>query len=293
MKQDRQVLALGFFDGVHLGHRALLESCVELARSLKATPAALTFDVHPLRLLQGEGPGLLCTLQERERLLRQGGMERVYILPFDEKTMRMDWQDYFRMLVGEYGAVGIVCGDDHRFGYKGQGTAALLEQACLQAGIACRIVPQQALGEVRISSSHIRQLLAQGQMEETARFLGRPYSLEGVVVHGKQLGRTLGTPTANLTLPRELAQPRLGVYAARVWVDGTAFASVTNIGTRPTVSGQGITVESWLPDFQGDLYGQVLRVELRHFLRPEEKFPSLEALQKAIHADAQKVRQLL
>lgn len=293
MKQDRQVLALGFFDGVHLGHRALLESCVELARSLKATPAALTFDVHPLRLLQGEGPGLLCTLQERERLLRQGGMERVYILPFDEKTMRMDWQDYFRMLVGEYGAVGIVCGDDHRFGYKGQGTAALLEQACLQAGIACRIVPQQALGEVRISSSHIRQLLAQGQMEETARFLGRPYTLEGVVVHGKQLGRTLGTPTANLTLPRELAQPRLGVYAARVWVDGTAFASVTNIGTRPTVSGQGITVESWLPDFQGDLYGQVLRVELRHFLRPEEKFPSLEALQKAIHADAQKVRQLL
>lgn len=293
MKQDRQVLALGFFDGVHLGHRALLESCVELARSLKATPAALTFDVHPLRLLQGEGPGLLCTLQERERLLRQGGMERVYILPFDEKTMRMDWQDYFRMLVGEYGAVGIVCGDDHRFGYKGQGTAALLEQACLQAGIACRIVPQQALGEVRISSSHIRQLLAQGQMEETARFLGRPYSLEGVVVHGKQLGRTLGTPTANLTLPRELAQPRLGVYAARVWVDGTAFASVTNIGTRPTVSGQGITVESWLPDFQGDLYGQVLRVELRHFLRPEEKFPSLEALQKAIRADAQKVRQLL
>ena len=293
MKQDRQVLALGFFDGVHLGHRALLESCVELARSLKATPAALTFDVHPLRLLQGEGPGLLCTLQERERLLRQGGMERVYILPFDEKTMRMDWQDYFRMLVGEYGAVGIVCGDDHRFGYKGQGTAALLEQACLQAGIACRIVPQQALGEVRISSSHIRQLLAQGQMEETARFLGRPYTLEGVVVHGKQLGRTLGTPTANLTLPRELAQPRLGVYAARVWVDGTAFASVTNIGTRPTVSGQGITVESWLPDFQGDLYGQVLRVELRHFLRPEEKFPSLEALQKAIRADAQKVRQLL
>ena len=293
MKQDRQVLALGFFDGVHLGHRALLESCVELARSLKATPAALTFDVHPLRLLQGEGPGLLCTLQERERLLRQGGMERVYILPFDEKTMRMDWQDYFRMLVGEYGAVGIVCGDDHRFGYKGQGTAALLERACVRSGIACRIVPQQALGEVRISSSHIRQLLAQGQMEETARFLGRPYSLEGVVVHGKQLGRTLGTPTANLTLPRELAQPRLGVYAARVWVDGTAFASVTNIGTRPTVSGQGITVESWLPDFQGDLYGQVLRVELRHFLRPEEKFPSLEALQKAIHADAQKVRQLL
>ena len=293
MKQDRQVLALGFFDGVHLGHRALLESCVELARSLKATPAALTFDVHPLRLLQGEGPGLLCTLQERERLLRQGGMERVCILPFDEKTMRMDWQDYFRMLVGEYGAVGIVCGDDHRFGYKGQGTAALLEQACLQAGIACRIVPQQALGEVCISSSHIRQLLAQGQMEETARFLGRPYTLEGVVVHGKQLGRTLGTPTANLTLPRELAQPRLGVYAARVWVDGTAFASVTNIGTRPTVSGQGITVESWLPDFQGDLYGQVLRVELRHFLRPEEKFPSLEALQKAIRADAQKVRQLL
>lgn len=293
MKQDRQVLALGFFDGVHLGHRALLESCVELARSLKATPAALTFDVHPLRLLQGEGPGLLCTLRERERLLRQGGMEQVYILPFDEKTMRMDWQDYFQMLVREYGAAGIVCGDDHRFGYKGQGTAALLEQACLQAGIACRIVPQQALGEVRISSSHIRQLLAQGQMEEMARFLGRPYSLEGVVVHGKQLGRTLGTPTANLTLPRELAQPRLGVYAARVWVDGTAFASVTNIGTRPTVSGQGITVESWLPDFQGDLYGQVLRVELRHFLRPEEKFPSLEALQKAIHADAQKVRQLL
>jgi riboflavin kinase/FMN adenylyltransferase len=159
--------------------------------------------------------------------------------------------------------------------------------------IPCLVVPEQSLEGVRISSSHIRNLIEDGKMESATRFLGHPYLLTGTVVHGRQIGRKLGMPTANLVLPEGLALPKLGVYACVVQIGSQRFPAVTNIGLRPTVGGQGITVEPWILDFSGDLYGKEITLEFYYFLRPEQKFPDLTALQQQIARDGEQTRRYL
>ncbi len=287
MEKNKRVLALGFFDGVHLGHQALLEACRVLADSLGVTAAAVTFDRHPGVLVSGKAPALINTAADRERLLQQYGIDRVITLPFDEELMHTPWQDFLARLVEEYHAAGLVCGDDFRFGDRGEGSAELLKQACGQAGIPCTVIPQQSIEGVRVSSTHIRGLLEQGRMEEAVRFLGHPHILTGTVVSGRQLGRTMGIPTANLELPEGVVVPRFGVYACKVG----ANLAVTNVGTRPTVGGHHTTVEPWILDFDGDLYGKTITVEFYSFLRPEENFPSLGALRREIEKNGEQTRQ--
>ena len=202
----------------------------------------------------------------------------------------MPWQEFLRMLLTRYDAAGFVCGDDFRFGYRGQGNASLLEAYCAAENYPCSIIPEQLVDGQRISSTRIRALIEAGDMETAGTCMGRPYSLTGRVVHGHRLGRRLGIPTANLELPPELAVPRFGVYACRCYVDGQGYLAVTNIGTRPTVNGTGITVEPWLLDFEGDLYGRELRLEFYKFLRPEMKFPDLSSMQQEIHFNAAETR---
>lgn len=290
MKKEKRILALGFFDGVHLGHQALLQACRGLARELGLEAAALTFDAHPQSLTLGKAPALLNTNSDRVRLLSSQGVASVYTLRFDRQTMEMPWQDFFRLLIEDYGAAGIVCGDDFHFGARGEGDSEKLKNACATEGIPCIVVPEQALDGVRVSSSYIRQLVEKGQMEKAVKFLGHPHILTGEVVSGRKLGRTLGVPTANLLLPEGILIPKFGVYACRALVDGAEHLAVTNIGTRPTVGGHRVTVEPWILDFDGDLYGKNITLEFYKFLRPEEKFPTLEALKAAIEADAQAVR---
>jgi len=206
--------------------------------------------------------------------------------------MTMPWQDFFHLLVNTYGAAGLVCGDDFRFGYKGQGNHLLLQEACEALDMPFRAVPQQYLGGVRISSTHIRQLLLQGEMERAVEFLGHPHILSGTVVPGRQIGRTIGIPTANLSLPEALLIPRFGVYACLARVEEATYLAVTNVGTRPTVSGENVTVEPWLLDFEGQLYGKKLTLEFYKFLRPEVKFPDLESLQREIQKNAAETRKL-
>ena len=284
---ERTVYALGFFDGVHLGHQALLRACRELADGLGLTAGALTFDRHPAGLVSGQAPALINRAEDRERLLRHYGMDRVLVLPFDEKLMHTPWQEFVARLLEEYGAAGLVCGEDFRFGDRGGGTAQLLKKACAQANIPCVVVPEQKVDGIRVSSTHIRGLLEAGRMEEAVRFLGHPHILTGKVVSGRQLGRTLGVPTANLCLPQGVVCPKLGVYACKA---GEHLA-VTNVGMRPTVNGHHVTVEPWLLDFEGDLYGQTVRVEFYRHLRDEIRFDSLDALKAQIHQDAEATRQ--
>ena len=281
------VLALGFFDGVHLGHQALLKACRELADSLGAAAAVLTFDRHPGALVSGEAPALINTAYDRELLLRRYGVDRVILLPFDEQMMQTPWRVFFHRLVEEFGAAGLVCGDDFRFGCRGEGNARLLKTACEELGIPCTVVPEQTVDGVRVSSTHIRGLIEEGRMEEAVRFLGHPHVLSGQVVTGRRLGRTMGIPTANLALQPGIVVPRSGVYACKI---GEHLA-VTNVGTRPTVGGSGITVEPWILDFEGDLYGKNLTLEFHAFLRPEQKFDSLEKLQEEIRKNAAQTRE--
>ena len=288
------VYALGFFDGVHLGHGSLLTACRELADELETKAGVVTFSSHPDALVHGTAPGLISTLRDRDALLRgKYHMDTVVSLPFDREMMCCPWQDFFLRLVEEFAAAGIVCGEDFTFGHKGQGNAEKLLSACREAGIPCIVVPRRKLEDVTVSSTHIRSLIQMGLMEHAIHFLGHPYVLTGNVVHGHQLGRRMGFPTANLLLPPELAVPKFGVYVCRCIVDGKRYAAVTNVGTRPTVAGVGITVESWILDYSGDLYGREITLQFFKFLRPELKFPSLEALQQAVLADAEKAKEIL
>lgn len=278
---EKTIYALGFFDGVHLGHRALLSQCRRLASEHHCRAGAVTFGTHPDQLVLGQAPVLINTPADRERLLLED-TDRVITLPFDEKMHTTPWEDFLEFLRRDYGAAGFVCGDDFRFGSHGAGNGKLLGAYCRREGLPCVLVPEQSLHGTRVSSTYIRTLLEGGQMEEAVAFLGHPHIFTGTVIHGHQLGRTLGIPTANLPLPSGLAVPKFGVYACLVELDGRRYSAVTNIGTRPTVQGQGITVEPWILGYDADLYGREITLEFYKFLRPERKFPSLQALQQEI-----------
>ena len=290
---EKKILALGFFDGVHMGHQALLKACVELAEQNHVQPGAVTFEIHPDGQVTGTTPCLINTLADRQRLLKQFGMEAVIVLPFNREVKAMPWQDFLQMMVQQHQAAGFVCGEDFRFGHQGQGNAKILQQYCQEHGMTCVVVPEQKLEDVVVSSTHIRHLMETGHMSKAVRYLGHPHVLTGTVVHGHQLGRRLGIPTANLMLPKELLVPMFGVYACVTVIDGKRYPAVTNIGTRPTVAGIGITVEPWILDYSGDLYGREITLEFYQFIRPEQKFSTLEEMQQEIFRNAEDAREIL
>ena len=292
MKEDQRIFALGFFDGVHRGHAALLDRCLELAREMGCGSAAITFDRHPQSLFAPNPPLLLNSHADRLSLLRRYGIEKVHTFPVTQDVMSTDWQVFLEALLSE-GAVGFVCGDDFRFGHKGEGDAQKLQAFCAQRDLPCVIVPEQSMDGVRISSTHIRTLVEAGEMETAAKFLGHPHMLGGDVVPGRQLGRTISVPTANILIPEGVVVPKLGVYACTCALEGRQYIAVTNIGSRPTVGGHQTRAESWILDFEGDLYGKEIAIYFHKFLRPEQKFASLEELKAQIQNDAVQAKDLL
>lgn len=286
------IYALGFFDGVHLGHQALLKACRELAQMHGSQAGAVTFTAHPDGLVFGKAPALLSTNEDKKRLLYAYGMDTVVELPFDRTLMTTHWSDFLTQLIAG-GAAGFVCGDDFRFGAGGSGTAKELTDFCQSRGFPCAVVPEQMLDGERISSTRIRASLELGDMEQVTTLLGHPYILTGQVMTGKQLGRTIGVPTANLSVPEGLLTPPYGVYACKVRFVGREYAAVTNVGIRPTVSGEGVTVEAHLLDFDGDLYGTEITVAFYKYLRPEQKFEDLNGLKAQIAADITHTRTIL
>ena len=292
MKNNKRIFALGFFDGVHLGHQELLTQCVRLAEQRNCEAAAITFDRHPQSLFLNTPPMLISTLPDRQELLKRYGIAYIETFSVMKETMATPWQEFLELLVRR-GAEGFVCGRDFRFGHRGQGNSGNLLAFCEARGMPCIIVEEQSLDGIRISSTYIRRQIEEGDMATAVRFLGHPYVLTGTVVPGKQLGRRMGIPTANLRLPEEAAVPKFGVYACRCRIDGAAYPAVTNVGTRPTVEGRGITVEPWILDYSGDLYGRDITLEFYRFLRREQKFPDLDALKAQIREDAEMTREYL
>jgi len=290
MSREKVIIALGFFDGVHLGHQALLKACVELAAKLNVETAAITFENHPQSLFSNEIPPLLTTLADRQRLLRRYGMEHIYGFPVTKEVMSTDWRDFLDLLV-EYGAVGFVCGDDFRFGSRGTGNGEKLQQYCAEHGLPCVIIPEQTMDDTRVSSTYIRSQIEEGDMATAVRFLGHSHILTGEVISGRHIGRSIGVPTANLTIPEGVVVPKFGVYACRVEIDGKEYPAVANVGTRPTVGGHRMTVEPWILGFDGDLYGREITLEFHKFLRPERKFDSLEELRAEIRKNAEETKE--
>ena len=296
----QSVIALGFFDGVHLGHGDLLARAGAVAAERGWRSAALTFDRSP-----GKDGRLLTTVADRTRLIQSlYGLDEVIVLPFTDEFKHLDWEPFLERLVREREAAHLICGWDYRFGFLGRGTAALLQGWCAARGLGCDVLPPRVIDGVTVSSTYIKTLIEAGEVETAARFYGHPHSLSGVVQSGRGLGHKLGFPTANLLPAPELVLPKDGVYAVRCLVNqGTVLrltgqsenrplidtvrccSGVCNVGVRPTVDGRERTVETWLDGFDGDLYGGELTVEFCRFLRPEQKFPDLEALRRQVELD--------
>jgi riboflavin kinase/FMN adenylyltransferase len=305
-------IALGNFDGVHRGHRRVIEPAVIAARtgSLALTVSAtgveersepnrliatvVTFYPHPQEFFSGQRRLLLTPVEEKAQYLQEIGVEQLVLLPFNLALASLTPQEFIeQILVERLQAKRISVGQDFRFGKQRAGTTGDLQQIAAQYNIPVEVATLHLHDGERISSSAIRQALSSGDVGQVKMLLGRPYRLIGTVVSGQQLGRTIGFPTANLQLPEDKFLPRHGVYS--VWVSSPEIGQqlgVMNIGNRPTVSGQQLTVEVHLLDWSGDLYGQTLTVSLEQFLRPEQKFASLDDLKAQIQRDCEQARRL-
>ena len=290
---NQRILALGFFDGVHLGHGGLLRRTRELADRMGLPAAALTFDTHPDALVHGRSVSLINAPADRAYLMQHiYAMDEILTLHFDRSVMEQPWEVFILKTLHEtYHAAHVVCGHDFRFGKGGKGTPEGLAQVCSTLGIGCDCIDEIRLEGQTVSSTLIRKLLEQGEMAKAVRYLGHPHILSGKVISGQKLGRTIGIPTANLLLPPQTIVPRFGVYAAKACFEDQALPAVVNIGTRPTVGGRSVTVEPWILDFDGDLYDKPLRLEFYAFLREERKFPTLDALRNEVLRNADQTRE--
>jgi riboflavin kinase/FMN adenylyltransferase len=291
------VVAIGNFDGVHLGHQIVIGRAGEIARGLGAPLAVLTFEPHPYHVFHPEAPPFRLTpLRGKARALEALGVELLFVLHFDLAFAQVSAEDFARQVVVEgVQARHVLVGYDFHFGHKRRGTPALLQDlgAALGFGVTT-VAPLATAGGAVYSSTRIREHLAQGRPREAAALLGRPFEIEARVETGDRRGRTIGFPTANLALG-EFLRPAGGVYAVRIAIEGEPAwrDGVANLGTRPTVGGSDLRLEAHLFDFAGDLYGKHLRVALVDHLRPERKFAGLEELKAQIAADASRARAVL
>lgn len=288
------VVALGAFDGIHLGHRAILGEAVARGKARDALVVACTFDRHPMEILQPDrAPLPITTLAERLHLIADIGVDVTLVLTFTGELAAIEPEAFVaEVVVGRLQAREVVVGFNHTFGRRARGNAELLERIGAPLGLAIHVVPPLLVDGVAVSSSEIRAALKVGDVARAARFLGRPYSIAGTVTRGAGRGRTLGFPTANLEPERPLLTPT-GVYACRAELDGRLHPAVVNVGVRPTFGDQAMAIEAYLLDFAGDLYDRPLRLQFVARLRGEQKFPSVDELRAQIGRDAAAARTLL
>jgi riboflavin kinase/FMN adenylyltransferase len=284
-------VALGAFDGIHLGHRAILGTAVALARQGKIRALACTFDRHPMEVLQPDrAPMPITTLEERLELIAGTGIDTTVVIPFTPAVASVEAKAFVQdVLIATLQAREIVVGFNHRFGRGARGDAQLLESLAAPLGFRAHIVPALLVDGVAVSSSEIRAALQRGDLPKAERLLGRPYSIRGEVVRGAGRGRTLGFPTANVKTDRPLGLP-VGVYVCRLLVGARQHQAVVNVGYRPTFGETDLSVEAHVLDFAGDLYDQRVTLTFLRRLREERKFPSVDALKEQIALDVAAAR---
>ncbi len=284
------VLTLGVFDGLHLGHQRIMQTVVSRAKAVNAVPTAITFDPHPRSVLYpGNAPPLLQTLDQRLSNFEVLGIEQTIVIRFDRDFANRDAEIFLRDIVYErLQAREVYLGKGFAFGKNRGGNIELLRRISAELGFVADEVPEVCLRGQRISSSKIREFLKDGKTNLVRRMLGRPYGVEGQIVRGDQRGRTIGFPTANLK-PRNRVIPKYGVYATATLIDGVWKKSITNVGIRPTFEGEKEpSIETYVFDFDGDLYGDVLRVRFLHRIRDEKKFGGIEELKTQIGLDSRR-----
>jgi riboflavin kinase/FMN adenylyltransferase len=284
-------VALGTFDGLHRGHRAIIEALLTTAEAAEGWAVVVTFDPHPVAVIApGAEPLLLSTIDERVELVRAAGAHALVIARFDETVRQMDAQAWLELLAARLHPKTIAASSTHTFGRNREGTAGMLQAWTAARGIEAVIVPPVRDGGTIISSSAIRQRLRAGEVGAAARWLGRWYSARGPVVPGDRRGRQIGVPTANMEIPASKLLPARGVYAAFASTNRRTFEAAVNIGVRPTFDGERLRVEAHLLDADIDLYGQTVEVAFVDRLREERKFPSVDALRDQLAMDIRDAR---
>ncbi|MDB5712646.1 MAG: bifunctional riboflavin kinase/FAD synthetase [Sphingomonadales bacterium] len=289
------IIALGNFDGFHIGHQAVVGRAIDLARAQGRPAIVATFDPHPVHYFQPDIPPFrLTTLDQRERLFAAAGADAMLVLRFDANLANVSAEEFVRdWLVGHTGTVGVVTGEDFTFGKGRQGSIATLESLGPPLGMACESIGPVSDADGPISSSRIRRSLAAGDCETATRLLTRPFAILNIVQHGDKVGRELGFPTANLDMADYL-RPRYGIYAVRGrTADGRVLDGVANLGIRPSFDPPKELLEPHFFDFDGDLYGAEIEVELIEFLRGEEKYDSMDALMAQITVDCETAKRVL
>ena len=289
------VIALGNFDGFHLGHQAVVGRAVQRGAHERRPVIVATFDPHPVRHFKPDTPPFrLTTLDQRERMFAHAGADAMLVFKFGQELASTTAEDFVAVLLAkQLGAAGVVTGEDFTFGKGRGGNATVLRELGAKHGIEAETVAPVLLDGERISSGRVREALQAGDPGTAIHLLSRPFAIEGEVVHGDKRGRALGWPTANLELHNYL-RPAYGIYAVRVTLDdGSEHDGVASLGVRPTFDPPRELLEAVLFDFEGDLYGRTIEVALHHYLRPEMKFDSIDALKAQMDADAEEARGLL
>jgi riboflavin kinase / FMN adenylyltransferase len=292
-------ITVGTFDGVHLGHRALVARTIDEARSFGATSVLVTWDRHPLETLRpGSEPKVLTIPERKAELIEDTGIDTLVVLPFDHAFSKWSPERFVTDVLVRLGARAVIVGDGWRFGHKAAGTTELLQKMGAEHGFQVQVLTLAAVEGESVSSTRVRSAIAQGDMISARTLLARPFDVDGIVLRGERRGTELGFPTANLKLDRSIAHPPRGVYAGRaVTQAGIAYTAAINVGVNPQFGGDPATtpwrVEAYLLDFDGDLYDQRLRVELHERLRDELKFESVAALVEQMEKDVDRTRDLM
>ncbi len=291
------VVTSGTFDGVHLGHQKILKRIREIARSIQGETVLITFWPHPRLVLYPNEHKLrlLSTFEEKTKLLRQFGIDHLITIPFTQEFSQMSSEQFIkRVLIESIHTKKLVIGYDHRFGKNREGSFEYLKANSANFGFELEEISRQDVEEIAVSSTKVRKALESGDVRTAESCLGRPYELNGLVIKGQQIGRSIGFPTANIHIPNDYKLiPKDGVYAVEASVDGSIYKAMLNIGNRPTVDGTKKTVEANLFDFQGDLYDKQITIYFREFLREERKFESLDALKEQLVLDQLSAKSIL
>ena len=289
MSKSSSSVALGFFDGVHLAHQKIISIAVDYAKKNSLSPIALSFDASPMELLSSDKVKYLTTKEEKKKIIEALGATASF-LPLTKELLSMEAENFVKeILVGEYNIKHAVCGYNYRFGKNGKGDTALLTKLGAEYGFEVTICDCEMLSGDSISSSRIRKLISSGEIEVANSLMGRNFALQGVVCEGKHLGRKLGFPTANVFFDEHTVTPKNGVYKTLVTIENKSYTAITNTGVNPTVGTEALRTETYIPDFNEDIYGKEIRIEFLSFIREERKFNSIEELKSQIQEDVDRM----
>jgi len=280
------VVTIGNFDGIHKGHQVLIEKATEYAKKNNVISTVFTFNNHPVNYFKPNSIKNIITNNDKIKILKTMGVDYIINIPFDEYMTKISGYDFEKdILIDKLGAKKIIVGHDFTFARNKEGNIDLLKELSKKNGFLLEIVNPVKIDDIRISSSYIRKLILDGKVEDARKYLGRNYKLSGEVIHSKKLGRTIGFPTANISIDENIIIPKVGIYATKVYVNGTIYYGATNVGYNPTVNGNKLSIETNILEFNDDIYGKIITIEFLERIRDEKKFNGIEELKEQLQKD--------